>query len=441
MNQSKQLPHPKASNSNNAYQKVFAAEMMESEKLRANILCGIFLFSTFVFAIFTFLFPDRLFYIYQFDFPKMVPIYYFGAISFFYFVLGKRIKFAIREKIEVKNFIRYFGTLVETSIPSLSIFFLGASYGKQIIGSLTPPAFVYFFFIILSALRLDKRLSIFTGAVAGIEYLLLSMYALKITTNVSGLDPVFLEPPIYVAKSIMLLIAGIVAGFVTDQIRTGIKKTFQIVEERNRIANIFGQHVSPSVVEKLLNQSNEFSSETRHVCMMFLDIRNFTSFSEAKKPEEVVNYLNSVFESIVEIISKHNGIINKFLGDGFMAVFGAPIHSIQNEKNALNASIEIIEKLRQLERENLIHPTKVGIGLHSGEAVTGNVGSNHRKEYTIIGDVVNLASRIEQLNKQFDSTILISSEVFNRLDKAYGVLCGEVIVKGRLEPVKVYKVE
>ncbi len=421
------------------FSKAFAIEMMESEKLRAKILCGIFLFLTLAFAILTFLFPENLFYIYQLNFPKMVPIYYFGGISLFYFALAKRIQFAIQNKIEVKNFVRYFGTLIETSIPSFSIFFLGLSYGKQIVGSLTPPAFVYFFFIILSALRLDKKLSIFTGAIAGIEYCLLSLYALKITTNTSGLDRVFLEPPIYVAKSIMLLIAGIIAGFVTDQIGKGILKSFHVVEERNRIKNIFGQHVSPSVVEKLIGDSGEINSETRHVCMMFFDIRDFTSFSESRKPEEVVNFLNIIFEVIIQIITKHGGIINKFLGDGFMAVFGAPIHSDRNETNAVSASLDIIKTIHKLQSERLIPPTNVGIGLHCGETVTGNVGSNLRKEYTIIGDVVNLASRIEQLNKQFDSQLLISHEVYSALENKIGESCGEVSVKGRLEPVKIYK--
>ncbi len=173
--------------------------------------------------------------------------------------------------------------------------------------------------------------------------------------------------------------------------------------------------------------------------MMFFDICDFTAFSEKRDPEEIVNYLNSVFEFIIEIINKHGGIINKFLGDGFMAVFGAPLSSREDAQNAVNASLEILKKLEDLESKKLILSTIIGIGLHAGVAVTGNVGSSLRKEYTIIGDVVNLASRIEQLNKQFNSQILMSSDVYVRLSQKLGEDLGEVKVKGREEPIKIFK--
>ena len=102
--------------------------------------------------------------------------------------------------------------------------------------------------------------------------------------------------------------------------------------------SIFGQHVSPEVVDKLLNQNVEIESEIKHVCVMFLDIRNFTSFSENKSPVEVVNFLNTLFEFMIQIVNQNNGIINKFLGDGFMAVFGAPLSNGIDCVNAVQAS-------------------------------------------------------------------------------------------------------
>jgi adenylate cyclase len=174
---------------------------------------------------------------------------------------------------------------------------------------------------------------------------------------------------------------------------------------------------------------------------MFLDIRGFTSFAEKKRPEEVVAYLDSLFGFMIEIVNRHNGIINKFLGDGFMAVFGAPLSDGRENLNAVTAAREILARVVEETRRWNVLPTTVGIGLHAGEAVTGRIGSTVRQEYTVIGDVVNLASRIEQLNKQFYSQLLISEEVWNAIgDHATGaVRIGETQVKGRAAPIQVYK--
>ena len=205
--------------------------------------------------------------------------------------------------------------------------------------------------------------------------------------------------------------------------------------------NIFGQHVSPAVMEKLLLQKNSAEGEVQNVCMMFLDIRNFTTFSENRTPQEVVTYLNSLFDFMIDIVNRNHGIINKFLGDGFMAAFGAPFSDGFDSRNAVNASKEILQKLKEEIEAGNILPTRIGIGLHTGEAVTGNIGSSQRKEYTIIGDVVNLASRIESLNKQFDSQFLISDTVKEALGDAgiETVSLGKVAVKGRAEPVEIFK--
>ncbi len=224
------------------------------------------------------------------------------------------------------------------------------------------------------------------------------------------------------------------------QIKSGFLKSIETLEERKQLMNIFGQHVSPEVVDKLLNQNVDIESEIKHVCVMFLDIRNFTSFSENKSPVEVVNFLNTLFEFMIQIVNQNNGIINKFLGDGFMAVFGAPLSNGKDCVNAVQASIEILEKVKEYNETGKILPTKIGIGLHSGDAVTGNVGSDLRKEYTVIGDVVNLASRIEQLTKQYGEQILISEDVLQKANSFDYREIDTVRVKGRINPVKIYTV-
>jgi adenylate cyclase len=144
-----------------------------------------------------------------------------------------------------------------------------------------------------------------------------------------------------------------------------------------------------------------------------LDIRDFTRFSEERRPEEVIDYLNVLYSRFIEIVGRHNGIINKFLGDGFMAVFGAPVSDGRDVSNAVHAALEILDCVEEMNRKGEIAPTRIGMGLHAGSAVTGNVGSDERKEYTIIGDTVNLASRIEQLNKEYGSSLLVTDAVYS----------------------------
>jgi adenylate cyclase len=145
---------------------------------------------------------------------------------------------------------------------------------------------------------------------------------------------------------------------------------------------------------------------------MFLDIRGFTAFSEAHEPSEVVAFLNSVFEFMIEQVNAHDGVINKFLGDGFMAVFGAPLSDNLCSKKAIKAALAIHETLESKKRIDEIISCEIGIGIHCGSVVTGNVGSEVRKEFTIIGDVVNVASRIEAQNKPLGTNILVSEDVW-----------------------------
>ncbi|HXC68419.1 MAG TPA: adenylate/guanylate cyclase domain-containing protein, partial [Pyrinomonadaceae bacterium] len=154
-----------------------------------------------------------------------------------------------------------------------------------------------------------------------------------------------------------------------------------------------------------------------------------------------VRYLESLFEFMIEIVNRHHGIINKFLGDGFMAVFGAPLSDGKDCANALEAAQEILNRVQQEVQAGTILPTTVGIGLHAGEAVTGSIGSALRREYTVIGDVVNLAARIEKLNKDFDSQLLISEMVWQAVnaDGGKAVPMGQVQVRGREQAIQVYQ--
>jgi adenylate cyclase len=174
----------------------------------------------------------------------------------------------------------YIIAFVEISFPTILI--LISSYALHVYALFLPPVFVYFLVIALSGLRLNFFICIFTGAVAAIEYFSLAMYI----TNTSELPVDFHEMSLtyrnltHLVKGLMLLAAGIITGIVTNKLKNGFLKSFQSISEKNNIMSMFGQHVSPAVMEKLLHQKNSTEGEVQHVCVMFLDIRNFTAFSE-----------------------------------------------------------------------------------------------------------------------------------------------------------------
>ncbi|MCZ6698407.1 MAG: adenylate/guanylate cyclase domain-containing protein [Planctomycetota bacterium] len=335
--------------------------------------------------------------------------------------------------------LQYANVLIEVSVPTFVMLLAAKPIGPVnfLIGA---APMVYFLFVFLTTLQLNVRLCLFAGLVAGVEFAALSLWFLQSATAIPEM-PMLTAPHQYVVKGLLMIVAGGVAGFVAGQIKNQFMASLRATGERDRAVSIFGQHVSPQVADKLLKQSFDFGGEVRNVVVMFLDLRDFSRFASQNTPEDVMAYLNTLFSRMIETVNRYDGIVNKFLGDGFMAVFGAPADDADQCQHALDAAMEIIREVDQMNEAGTIPPTRVGIGLHMGEAVTGNVGSSERKEYTIIGDVVNLASRIEQATKQFDGRLLISQTVWDALDQPdLGATdLGSVQLKGQAQPIRIFR--
>jgi adenylate cyclase len=231
-----------------------------------------------------------------------------------------------------------------------------------------------------------------------------------------------------------------VAGLVSVRIRKSLVETMQTMRERERVIALFGQRVSPRVVDQLLTQPRGDASELRTVCILVLDIRNFTSFAEKRSPAEVVALLNTLWSFMVRAINEHHGFINKFLGDGFLAVFGAPFSEANDCQNALAAARRILREFDDFTSAGALPPIQVGMALHAGDAIVGNIGSAERKEYTVIGDVVNVAFRLEALNKDFGSRLLVSERVCQTAEVNGAKHVAPVQVRGRDETIEVYHV-
>jgi adenylate cyclase len=329
---------------------------------------------------------------------------------------------------------RYIGALIETTMPTILLGLQIESMGPvQALGFVMPLA--YFIFIILSTLRLDFWLSAFTGFVAAAE-----LFAMAIHYHPAvNPDP---EPEIYyhLARSVIVLICGVLAGAVGVQLRRQFAASIQAATARDRVTNLFGQHVSPQVVERLLVEGAGAASDIRRVAVMFVDFRSFTAGARSRSPQAVVDRLDGAFAVLVEILDRHGGIVNKFLGDGFLALFGVPFEAPEAVHHAVAAAREMLVAMSGINSASS-WPLRIGIGIHFGEVVAGNIGSPRRKEYTVIGDTVNFAARLESLNKEFNSQLLISAAVRDALghEGHDAVSLGEVAIKGYDRPMTVWQ--
>ena len=425
-----------------AFEREFALEILKSDKLRVTILIGVILSALLIVLIVALLGFEQFQRSFHGNFRGFITTFItvMGVALVCLVVEGVVIDHLSRKQAHPSTLIQHLSSFIETSIPTLAMM-IGSLFLGPIYALFTPVTLLYPVFIVLSALRLNARLCVFTGAVAAIEYSTLALYFVDKTSNAT-VEPILTSMPHHVIRGLLLLVIGVVTGLVTIQIKKRTLNSFATVEERNRIRRTFGEYVSPVVMEKLLTLKPHLASERRSVCVMFLDIRNFSTFAEKRTPEAVFAHLESLFEFMIEIVNRHHGIINKFLGDGFMAVFGAPVSDGSDCLNGVEAAREIILRVeREVAAANVL-PTRVGIGLHAGEAVTGSIGSALRKEYAVIGDVVNVASRIEQLNKEFGSQLLISETVWQAVsDKFDGATSiGAVQVKGREAPIQLWQV-
>ncbi len=216
------------------------------------------------------------------------------------------------------------------------------------------------------------------------------------------------------------------------------------LEERERLKLNFSRYVSQSVMELILKSDGGFKleGERRKVTMLFSDIRQFTKLSESLNPEQVVSLLNEYFEVMVDVVFKYKGMLDKFLGDGMMAEFGAPLEDGEQELHAVQAAIEMqieLEKLCDRWEQEGNPRIKIGIGIHCGESVIGNIGSEKHIEYTAIGDTVNVASRLQELTKELHSSIVVSEAVVNAVgDKIAFKKVGPMALRGRVDPIIVY---
>lgn len=218
-------------------------------------------------------------------------------------------------------------------------------------------------------------------------------------------------------------------------------------EERTRkwITSVFGKYVSPVVIDNLIKNPDKINlgGEKRNITIFFSDIRGFTSISERLVPEKLVHLLNEYLTEMTSIIIKDQGLVDKYMGDAIMAFWGAPLDQPYHAEMACSSSLEMMDKLRKLQRKwkNEGLPSfDIGIGLNSGDAIVGNMGSSTRFDYTAMGDNVNLASRMEGLNKLYRTNIIITENTHKIIKDKFEVRKLDAVkVKGKKKPILIYE--
>ena len=216
--------------------------------------------------------------------------------------------------------------------------------------------------------------------------------------------------------------------------------------EKRKVSRLFGRYVSRDVYEQLMANPGlaELGGRRREMTVLFSDIRGFTSITEKGDPDELVAQLNEYFTRMVEIVFAHGGTVDKFVGDMVMALFGAPVDDDEHGDHAVAAAVDMVAALAELNTRWAAEgrvALDIGIGINSGDMIAGNIGSSAIMSYTVIGDNVNLGSRLESLNKDYRSRIIISEATRTRLKKSYEIRpLGGVVVKGKTRPVEIFEV-
>lgn len=270
---------------------------------------------------------------------------------------------------------------------------------------------------------------------------LLSLFRPALVTVVSLLAvPLLLIPLSYLALARL----GVWVDFTTPMLAVWLGGLAVDLRERRHIRKALGQFVDREAAGRIVEQEGDPGGEKKVVTVCFTDVRDYTTLCEESAPEKVVDTLNELFGVVARVVSRHRGLVSDFIGDAVMAVFGAAERDAEHARNAVRAAVELQEELARLNEEwkrRGGRPIHVGVGIHTGEAMAGVVGSEGRKKFTFTGDTVNTASRVEGLNRDFSTGVLITRETLESGGERFPVRPrGAVRLKGRARPVEVFEV-
>jgi len=297
------------------------------------------------------------------------------------------------------------------------------------------PSYTLFLTVAVNSVRLDARLCLFAGAVAALGYGLVATIVYE-----PGAMPLYQRPPFLAGRAVLLLLTGVLCALAARALRQVLVRAVEQAEERLRVRTAFGAYVAEQVVDRVLAGDLRPRTERRRISVVFLDIRGFTRLSERMDPEQLLSRLNIALEAFSGAVDAEGGIVNKYLGDGLMAIFGAPEDHTDHAARACRAASACVAAATDLATSGRFPDLAIGVGVHTGEVVVGDIGGTGHREYTAIGDVVNVASRVESANKELGTTALITREVYGETGDLVKVReLSPIAVRNRAEPVHVFE--
>ncbi len=313
-------------------------------------------------------------------------------------------------------------TSIELGAPGANANLLGA----------TPPILGMFFVLAAAALRQDAALCVFGGVLAVASYAIALVVAAQYA-DFARLDDggaMLSSVAVWLGRALVLAFATALSALAARNARRTAIAAALASAERAQVVQVFGRWVDPEVAQEAL--STDGGAEVREVTVLFTDLRGFTAMTERLGPEEVLAVLNDHYAAIVPIVHEHGGTVNKFIGDAVMATFGAPIRHADHAARAVRAAQAML-------RATADHEVKMGVGVATGPVVLGRLGAANRVEYAVIGDAVNVASRLEGMNKELGTSLLIAESTKAALGDAIDLRSmGEVSLKGKAAPVAVF---
>ena len=418
--------------------KELMVEYLRSERLRIFAILLIFFISMVLMPFIQFLDPEI--FTMALEKKEGFTAFAISASVFFLFEIAvfARIQYMIKRRINPPLVFKYINTIIEFSLISLVLFY--TVYYDQSILVMEYDGYGFFILlIILSILHLNWKVNILAGIISCCGYGIVAIWAFQNLTIPGNPDQIMM---IYGARSFSLIIYGIIAAVVASQFSKKIQKAINYRAQRKQAQQLLGQQVSDEIAGELLKGGTNDKPKIADASIMFMDIKDFSRWADSNTPEDVMSYQNAVFCPIIDIIHKNHGSIHQFLGDGFMASFGISKDNEDYVQSAFDAGLEILAKIEELEKADVIPITFIRIGLHRGNIVTGNIGNESRKQFSLAGKNIIIASRLEELNKTLGTQFLISKDIKERIEEGDYLLeeCGPVKMKGIDKKIEVFKV-
>jgi adenylate cyclase len=277
----------------------------------------------------------------------------------------------------------------------------------------------------------------------GLVLLVVLALALRFASRMGGVVRGISEAAVQVKAGKYVNAPVIHTGDELESLALNFNAMVEGLRERDRLRETFGRYVTRQVADHLLKGNVSLGGELVPVTVLFSDIRSFTTISETMEPRALLDFLNEYFTGMVDSVMLHHGVVDKFIGDAIMAVFGAPVPHPDDPLNAVKAALDMrtrLEKINVAFKARGLPELRTGIGLHSGQVIAGNMGHAERMEYTVIGDAVNLASRLEGMTKELKCDVILSEDLFRQVERYVNAEpLHKIKVKGRDQEVMVYR--